>query len=1041
MTRPASPPPEDPDAPPPPEGHDTPPPPGSPDAPPPEGRDAPPYRLGWLYLLVVAALVAVGSRAGDLLFFANRSWSRPWAVALTECDLAFGASAANPTPPGLIDCMAGPARERALVMLGAVGAVLAGAALLLLLVPAVDQWRLRRHQGRFAVPGAVDRFDALCDDNGLIGRDRPRLLIAGPPVRQAFTTGVVGRRPLVVLPAKVAVAYRDPARFDPVVQHELAHVRARDVTWVAAVRGLVWLPVPAVAVGVLVEVASNRLMFPLGDGPPQVAPGGTTVILGGSLLTVSLLAGLVALLSASLLRMREREADRHAARAGQSDALTALLSEAATRTVPAGNRVIAALRRPLARHPRPLDRVRSLRHPDRRRDGELGQGLAVGAVTVVAMGSASNLARELHYAAQGWLPTAVAAWVGAALLVGGLLPSLVRRAESARWAGVPAGWRRSIVGTATGLFVAAFGTARLPLPGADGLFLTPGMTDSLLLAAATATLGAGAVGLCVALATVLAGTGPSAGPAQGGWRLAGYLVALAATAVLLWPLPVLAAVLADPVTFRAWLVYALPKTAWPAALALPALIAVRSLATGPVALRRAVRSIEARVVALAVLVGGTGAVLRTQLDPPATLDEALRTAQARWLLCALTGWVVLLVTATGPGPRALARSLLAAGSATGLAGFLQYAHSAATGRAADALALRLAVGTPLVWLLFLAAFTSAVLLLRPGRAAQPDRVRDRPDRPTPPDRLAPPDRLPDLPHRPAPPGRPLLPGRLALPATGLLTVLLAGVVLGPGVPGSYAPAPLPAAGPSVPPAGSGNATAPPASPAPGVAPTAPGGPAATTEPTRTGPPASGASAEAGRLLSAAEARVVAQGVRSALPKSWVAKETEPDTETRIEPAACRPLARDAYLDVLKPGERAAAEAGYSTPPSRVGIASTTVNVTVASYADPVPGSVFAAADAARAACRRFTGSNGGGSPVRFTVHARPAPAVGEQSWRVDYALSVGSGANLITGSTAFVMVRVGHNLVTLSVTRVPQPLDERLVADALAAVVRALDRP
>ncbi|WP_431973697.1 M48 family metalloprotease [Micromonospora haikouensis] len=1034
------------DEPPPPEDRDEPPPPQDRDEPqgrdttmPPQDRDrtttpghdgdgGTPYRLGWLYLLVVAALVAVGIRAGDLLFLANRAWSLPWAAAFAECELAYRATATNPIPPGFTDCMAGPARERGLVMLGVVGVVLAGAALLLLLVPAVDQWRLRRHRGRFAVPGATDRFAALCDDNGLTGRNRPRLLIAGPPVRQAFTIGVVGRRPIVVLPAGVAVAYRDPARFDPVVHHELAHVRARDVTWVAAVRGLVWLPVPAIAIGVLMDVAFTRSFFPLGGRVPKIIGGRSDAVLGGSLLTVLLLAGLVALLAASLLRMREREADRHAARAGQTDALAALLSDAPASTAPTGNRVIAALRRPFARHPLPLDRVRSLRQPTGR-DGYLTQGLSVGAVTVMAMAAAGNLTRELHYAAQGWLPTVAAAWVGAALLVGGLLPSLLRRADAARRTGVPATWWRPVAGTAIGLFVTAFGTAMLPLPGANGLFLAPKPTDGLLLAATTTALGAGAVGLCVALATVLVGTRASAGPARAAGRLAGHLVAIAATAVLLWPLHVLAAVLHTdlPEAFRAWLVYSLPKAGWPAALALLALLAARLLPSGPGALRRVAGSIEAQVVALTALVGGTAAILRTQLDPPATINEALRAAQARWLLCALTGWVVLFATATRPGPRALARGLLAAGSATVLAGFLQYAHSAVTGRSADALALRLAVGTPLVWLLFLATLTSAVLLLRPARAAPRDST---------PTRTAPPGRVPE------PPDRPALPWRLVVPATGLVVLLLAGVVLGPGVPGSYAPVPLPAALPSAPPNGTGTGTAAPdGSPGPGAGGTLPAAPTTTTDRARTGPPTVGTSAEAGRPLSVAEARRVARTVRSALPRSWVSEEAGPGTESRIEPGACRPLARDAYLDGLKPGERAAAEARYSTPPGQVGIASTMVTATVASYAEPVPASVFAAAEADRAACRRFTGSNDDGPPVRFAVRARPAPAAGEQSWRVDYGLSVGSGANEITGSSAFVMVRVGHNLVTLTVTSVLRPLDERLVADALTAVVRALDRP
>ncbi|MEU6075698.1 M48 family metalloprotease [Micromonospora sp. NPDC047074] len=943
-----------------------------------------PDRLAWCYLLVLAALVAVGIGAGDLFFLADRSLHLPWALALDACDRAFGAGVAEPAPPGFTDCMAGPARQRGLVMLGAVGVVLACAAALLVLVPSVDLWRLRRHRGRFTVAPAAARFAALCDDNGLSGRDRPRLLIAGPPVRQAFTVGVVGRRPVVVLPAGVAVAYRDPLRFDPVVQHELAHVRARDVVWVSAARGLVWLPVPAVAVGGLLEI---------GTFSPNA-------IVGATFLRALLLSVLVAVLAAALLRAREREADLHVVRAGQAQGLTALLHDASTRERPAGNGAAARLRRLLARHPSPRDRAASLRDRERRPTGDLARGVAAGAVALVTMGAVHDLSQELHYAAQGWLPPLVDVWVGAVLLVGVLMPSLLRRAASARRDGVAATWLRPVTGTAIGFFVAAFGTAWRPFPGGGALFQDQDAAGALVCAVVAAALGAGAVGLCVVVATALVDARTSAGDAATGpvggrwWRYAGHAAAIGVTAAVLWPLPVLPPVWADPAVVRAWLVYLLPATGWLLpALALPLLLAARSWPAGSDLPRRAVRSMRVRAVVLAVLVCGVGAVLRARLDPPATLDEALRAAQARWLLCALVGWGVLLVTASGAGRWPLARSVLAAGVATASCGIVQFVDTAAAGRGADALAFRLAVGAPLVWLLYLTTLTTPLLLLAPKRTVSADTaVRVRP-------------------------------GGGVLVGTALAAVLLTAVVLGPGVPGSYAPLPVAAGAATVP-----RPQAQPSTPASGPTPTStPAGPG--TE------PSAGDLPVAGRRLTAAEARAAVRAVRPALPRTWRAQEPAAAGQQRIEPAACVPLARDAFLKVIEPGVRARAEAKHGTSRGRVVSASTTVTVTVTSYADVVSGAVFAAADAARAACPRFTAEG-----VRFGVRAKRPPALGEQSWRVDYALSVGSGRQRLTGTTAVVLVRVGHNLVTVSMTAVLGPLDERILGNAATAVVRALGR-
>ncbi|MEU8372383.1 M56 family metallopeptidase [Micromonospora sp. NPDC048894] len=957
-----------------------------------------PDRLGWWYLLVVAALGAVGVGAGDLYFLADRSLSLPWAVAFDACERAFGATTVDPVPPGFTDCLAEPTRQRALVLLVAVAVVLGCAAVLLVAVPAVDLWRLRRRR-RFTVGAAAQRFAVLCAAEGLTGRDRPRLLIAGPPVRQAFTVGVVGRRPIVVLPVGLALAHRDPRRFDPVVRHELAHVRARDVVWVAAVRALVWLPLPAVAVGGLLEVG----VF----GPNRTV--------AGAFLRAGLLATLVAVLSAALLRARERAADRQAARDDQAGALTALLrADGARARADGGGRVRggparAALRTVFARHPTPEQRIRSLRESSDRRGGEVTQGMAVGAVTVVSMAAVHELVANAHYPALGWLPRLVDVWVAAVLLVGGLFPSLLRRATTAHRSATAPGWWRPVAGTGLGLFGATLVVAVLPLPGSAGLFLAEGAVAGLVFAAVTGVLGAGAVALCVLVASALADL---ARPRTGSWRYAGHATALAVTVAVLWPVPGLPPLWSDPELVRIWLAYDLPDTGWLLlALGLPVLLGVRFLVTarradrhhGGSLARRMVDSTRVRVVAVAVLVGAGGAVGQLRFAPPGTLDEAVGDAQARGLLTGLVGVVVLVITAAGsdpgptsdPGPASpsdpgaghspapgrrggvadrLGGALLAATAATLGSALVQYLDAVLAGRSADGSALRLTVGNPLVWLLYLAALVVPVLLPR------------------------------------AVPRRMVLPTRLVLPAAVSIVLTVTVLVLGPGVPGVRVPVPT---------AGTSSASR--------AAPDAPT-PSARVVPDP--PPA------AGRRLTAAEARVAVDAVRSALPTSWESRPVTAAGNDRIEPTECVPLARDSYLDRLRPGERARAAARYATPRGRLGIASTTVEVGVTSYVGPVGGGVFAAAETARAACRRFV--SGG---VRFTVGGRPAPALGEQSWRVDYALAVGSGRSRITGATAFVLVRVGHNLVAVSMVVTAQPLDERLLTAVVTTVVGALGPP
>ncbi|MEU4772675.1 M48 family metalloprotease [Micromonospora sp. NPDC023644] len=914
------------------------------------GPRLPPDRLGWLYALVLASLISVGLSAGGLYFLADRSLSRPWAAAVDVCTRAHPIEAAAQSA-GRDRCLAGQFRRRGVVMLAGAGIALGAAGALVLALPLADRRRLRR---RLTVPGAQDRFADLCDRNGVAARRRPRLVVAAPPVRQAYTTGGVVGRPTVVLPAAVAVAHADAARFDPVVAHELAHVLARDVAWASAVRALIWLPVPAVLAAGLFEVASFGL-----NATYLTALGRATVV-----------AVLTALLAAGLLRRREREADRYAADAGHAGHLAALLRAGTA----------ARGRRLLARHPDPRTRAAALGRPADPPGGAV-HGLAVGAVAMLAAGAADALVRDLFLTAHTIVGPPVAVWVGAVLLCLGLLPALVRRAAAGA-----GGWWRPVLGAAVGFAVTAFLATALPVPGSSGVSARPDVSVALLVAALAGPLAASVAGLCVLLARLVVARRPG----SVGWRSATYLVAVAAAVAVLWPLPALASVPTDGHAARAWLVFALPRSGWPLlALLVPVLVGALLRGAGQ-GRRRPARRWDRGVVAVvltAVLLGAGAAMWRTEVFPPHTLAEANRLAQQRWLLCAFTGWAVLVVLALGRRA-GVGRALTAGWAAGTAAALLQYAHALATGRADGLDTAEAHLLAPLAWLGYLVAVT-----------------------------------LPFLASRPAVPGpAPSTPGgaRTPVAAVGALAALLAVAVLGPGIPWAYAPFPV---------AGQTGAAA------ASTAPVAPPAPDATPGPTRS----AAGRPEPGRPLTRAEARRAAGAVRAVLPRGWrVPPDRGDGGGSRIDPSACRPLAEDAYLDRLGGAERVRERARYATVPGLTATASAELVVEIRSHAEPVPASVLAEAESARRACPRFTARGADGSAVRFAVDAQPPPALGEQSWRVDYRLSAGSGRTRITGQSAFVIVRAGHNLVTVYASAITEPLDERLLDAAVEAAVAGL---
>ena len=456
-----------------------------------------PRPLLWLYLLVLAGVLTVGAAAGGIVFTGYRPLAFARARALTSCSRQYHVNplvnlgtrqVADPAVSdrllGFGRCITSAERIRGFTMIGGAAAAVILALVLMLLVSLADRWRLPREFGQ-PIPGAHDRFTVLCQRHGVSGRRRPRLLIADRPVVEPRTIAMPGGRPLVVLPASVAILYTDPARFDPFVTHELGHVLAKDVTWVSAVRGLVWLPIPVV---LLASV-------------PEFAVAGDTTAPLTALTQCLLLAVITAVFSAGLLRLRERQADRYAAAAvGTMPFVVALAAE---RRASSGRD--RWYRRVFASHPDPLARVAALAKPDHADDGGMVQGFAVGLLAAICMGGVSATVAALNTPSSGWLPGLAAAAVGAVVLGCGLTPSLHRRAEALSL-GMGAGWWRPVAGVAGGLTAGVLvplvnalpGTAAFPLPSSD---LVTNLRDAVLVGA----VGAAAVAVSVGLVTLAAG--------------------------------------------------------------------------------------------------------------------------------------------------------------------------------------------------------------------------------------------------------------------------------------------------------------------------------------------------------------------------------------------------------------------------------------------------------------------------------------------------------------------------------------------------------
>ena len=248
--------------------------------------------------------------------------------------------------------------------------------------------RSRRLQVPSAVfGGCVARCAELAREAGL--RRPPRIWIGPAAQRDAFAFGLPTRYSIAI-PRALAIRSGRPELFDPVIRHELQHVRRNDVAFAWVGKAVRWVLLPLLATPLVLE-----------------AVDGDASILGGYLWRAVLLAAAASLAAAGLLRAREFEADLGSADAPRQAAdLTAVLAGSDMRRRRFGALTV---------HPARADRQAAIAQPDRVTRTGLADGLLAGLLAAVSVPVITGIVSDSSRLA-GYAPLAGAVFGG--LLLG-----------------------------------------------------------------------------------------------------------------------------------------------------------------------------------------------------------------------------------------------------------------------------------------------------------------------------------------------------------------------------------------------------------------------------------------------------------------------------------------------------------------------------------------------------------------------------------------------------------------------------------------------
>jgi len=397
------------------------------------------------YIALITALLCTGLFVGDWVY--NQVLGRHWIKVVVDCAGQAVQTTLHrrvPLPPVQAEitqqalqarCRGAAEIGRAIFALGGVGVAAACGLVIIYLAPVLVRRRRRLRPLDPPLHEASHRFAELAARSGL--RRAPRAERGSARQRDGFSYGSPGR-PRVVLPPAVAVRWRDRELFEPLVLHELAHVRHRDVALAWLARSVWYAVAPLVAVPIVMTLLSGDRSI-LADFAWRAALLGLTVLL----------------VSTALLRSREHDADlRVGMMAGSADALIAML-----RNMPA-HRPRSQLRQLTARHPTPSQRVLILQNPERAADLMFVDGFTPAFLAALLLPLVVNVL-VIVYTGTG--RTGIGE-LAATLLAGALLGGSV---------GVGV-WRRAIVGRIAG------GSARIaPLACGVAVGLVLGQLASL----------------------------------------------------------------------------------------------------------------------------------------------------------------------------------------------------------------------------------------------------------------------------------------------------------------------------------------------------------------------------------------------------------------------------------------------------------------------------------------------------------------------------------------------------------------------------------
>ncbi len=623
-------------------------------------------------VLLVATMLSAGLVVGTMLH--NLLLGEAWNHRFREC------TAVPEGAPGVLGsaftaCMAPAEQRRVVVALTTAALVLALAWLVVLVAPVLHD---RRRNLRPLVEGyerGRGRFAELAAEAGL---RRLPVLMRGEGLNGVVDTHAYGRPgdPRVAVSLKLLLRAGTPP-FDAVMRHELAHVAHRDYSFGWLAKGSWYVLGPLLLAPVLVSVVVGDL---------EVVPG--------YLARAAVLAVIVRLVLAGLLRAREVDADLGAVRRGADPAVMAAETDRGR-----DRHELGQVRRLLATHPSPAERNAVLAAPHLAArlgfvDALVAGFLAATALPVLRAAAASTIGGAPE---REWLVVLSVVPVG--VLLGGTVGlGLWRQAVVARAAGVPAPTGLVVVGVAAGALIGQVASlAGVGLGATAGLdplwtvlLLPAGLAGATALVAGLGALWARAagrwrgpaavwlpaVGLAATVSTLAAWVAGSLVVSfeEVGWHGSSELLQVALSG---WPVTVVAVVLAAAAGVA---LFAGSRVGPPPVWLVPA--PVDAWARRPLAVPRLRTALVAGLLAGAV---GAGVIVAFRLAAgPAGSDDALvQRAYVLLFISAATGVGAGVALLASFGPPGLGAALLAAPVAAAVAGLGIVGLDAALGGGVD----------------------------------------------------------------------------------------------------------------------------------------------------------------------------------------------------------------------------------------------------------------------------------------------------------------------------------------------------------------------